>query len=204
MSQTQVLEFHTAFKAAIRDTPEIDVPEKDFRYKLIAEEVEELAEALEDNNLVEVADAFGDIIVVTYGAAITFGLDLEPVVELARTLAKDMNLYTKETNAFFSEEGRETVLRLLAEALEENDARLVQATLTTIIVSVEYAALIMEIPLKEVVDAIHESNMSKLGEDGLPVYIEYGDGDIKIGKGPNYKKPTEDITRILGLGNVEA
>lgn len=204
MSHSQVLEFHTAFKVAIRDTPKIDVPEKDFRYKLIAEEIDELAEALDNDDLVEVADAFGDIIVVTYGAALTFGVEIESLVEMARTLAKDMDLYSKATNAFFSHDGRETVLRLLSESLETNNPRLVQATLTTIIVSVEYAAIIMEIPLKEIVDVVHKSNMSKLGADGQPVYIEYGDGDIKIGKGPNYKKPTEDIKRILGLSGAEA
>ena len=32
---------------------------------------------------------------------------------------------------------------------------------------------------------VHESNMSKLGEDGKPMYREDG----KVMKGPNYKKP---------------
>ena len=32
---------------------------------------------------------------------------------------------------------------------------------------------------------VHESNMSKLGEDGLPIYREDG----KVMKGPNYKNP---------------
>ena len=32
---------------------------------------------------------------------------------------------------------------------------------------------------------VHESNMSKLGEDGKPIYREDG----KVMKGPNYKKP---------------
>lgn len=204
MSHAQVLEFQTAFKAVIRDTPKIDVPEKDFRYKLIAEEIDELAEALANDDLVEVADAFGDIIYVTYGAAITFGVEIESLVEMARLLAKDMDLYTKATNAFFSSEGRETILRLLSESIETGNPRLVQATLTTIIVSVEYAADIMNIPLAKVVDAIHESNMSKLGEDGQPIYVDYGNGDSKVGKGPNYKTPTEDIKRILGLSGVGA
>lgn len=34
-------------------------------------------------------------------------------------------------------------------------------------------------------DEVHESNMSKLGEDGKPIYREDG----KVMKGPNYKKP---------------
>ena len=37
----------------------------------------------------------------------------------------------------------------------------------------------------EVFDEIHRSNMSKLGEDGKPIYREDG----KVLKGPNYFKP---------------
>ncbi len=34
-------------------------------------------------------------------------------------------------------------------------------------------------------DEVHKSNMSKLGEDGKPIYREDG----KVMKGPNYKEP---------------
>jgi predicted HAD superfamily Cof-like phosphohydrolase len=44
-------------------------------------------------------------------------------------------------------------------------------------------------------DAVHQSNMSKLGPDGKPMYREDG----KVIKGPNFKPPTEEIKRILGL-----
>ena len=40
--------------------------------------------------------------------------------------------------------------------------------------------------LDEALDRVHQSNMSKLGEDGLPIYREDG----KVLKGPNYKPPT--------------
>ena len=40
--------------------------------------------------------------------------------------------------------------------------------------------------LDEALDRVHVSNMSKLGEDGLPVYREDG----KVLKGPNYQPPT--------------
>ncbi len=40
-----------------------------------------------------------------------------------------------------------------------------------------------KIPL--ILDEIHRSNMSKLGEDGEPIYNEFG----KVQKGPNYFKP---------------
>ena len=39
--------------------------------------------------------------------------------------------------------------------------------------------------LDEALDRVHESNMSKLDEDGKPIYREDG----KVLKGPNYKLP---------------
>ena len=41
------------------------------------------------------------------------------------------------------------------------------------------------LPFDEAFERIHESNMSKLGPDGKPIYREDG----KVLKGPNYKKP---------------
>jgi predicted HAD superfamily Cof-like phosphohydrolase len=49
----------------------------------------------------------------------------------------------------------------------------------------------MEDKIEEVFNEIHRSNMSKLGEDGNPIYREDG----KITKGPNYFKP--NISLIL-------
>ena len=40
--------------------------------------------------------------------------------------------------------------------------------------------------LDEALNRVHESNMSKLGEDGKPIYREK---DGKVLKGPNYKPP---------------
>lgn len=48
------------------------------------------------------------------------------------------------------------------------------------------------IPLAEIFNHIHESNMSKLDKDGRPIYRE---SDNKVLKGPNYWSP--DIKAIL-------
>lgn len=42
--------------------------------------------------------------------------------------------------------------------------------------------------LKEAFSRVHQSNMSKLGENGLPIYREDG----KVMKGPNYRPPNLD------------
>jgi len=44
---------------------------------------------------------------------------------------------------------------------------------------------ILDINLEEAFDRVHQSNMSKLGEDGKPVLRDDG----KVLKGPNYKEP---------------
>ena len=41
------------------------------------------------------------------------------------------------------------------------------------------------IDIEECFREVHQSNMSKLGEDGKPIYREDG----KVIKGPNYKPP---------------
>lgn len=46
-------------------------------------------------------------------------------------------------------------------------------------------AITFGLPLEEVFAEVHRSNMSKLGEDGKPIYREDG----KVLKGPNYKEP---------------
>ena len=47
------------------------------RLSLIKEEVQELSEAIQKKDLLEVADALTDILYVTYGAGHAFGIDLD-------------------------------------------------------------------------------------------------------------------------------
>ena len=51
------------------------------RYNLIKEELEELNDAMKNNDLLEVADALTDILYVTYGAGHAFGIDLDKCFE---------------------------------------------------------------------------------------------------------------------------
>lgn len=52
-------------------------------------------------------------------------------------------------------------------------------------------------PAERVVSEIHRSNMSKLGEDGKPIYRDDG----KVLKGPNYEPP--DVASVLGIHYVQ-
>jgi predicted HAD superfamily Cof-like phosphohydrolase len=78
-----VAAFHLAFDLPRRVTPAIaDAPELliQLRIALLQEEVSEFAEAAQKRDLVGVADALADIVYVAYGAAVTFGIDLDAVV----------------------------------------------------------------------------------------------------------------------------
>lgn len=53
----------------------------ELRLKLIREEVDELESALEKKDWIEVIDALCDLLYVTYGAASSLGVDIEPFFE---------------------------------------------------------------------------------------------------------------------------
>ena len=59
--------------------PHVDLAE--LRLDLIQEEVDELATAFINQDIVEIADALTDILYVTYGAGHAFGLDLDECFE---------------------------------------------------------------------------------------------------------------------------
>ncbi len=116
--------FHSAFKIGYKETPTADlgIEKNILRYKLMREENEEYLEAANAQDLVEVADALGDMLYILCGTIIEHG---------------------------------------------------------------------MQHKIDEVFNEIQKSNMSKLGEDGEPIYREDG----KVLKGPNYFMP--DISKIL-------
>lgn len=81
-SLNQVREFHKTFKAPILDTPQIPSKERcDLRVSLLQEELNELKQAIADNDLVEIADALCDLQYVLSGAVLEFGMG-EKFVEL--------------------------------------------------------------------------------------------------------------------------
>lgn len=79
--QEMVTEFHRVFRHPIGERPEW--PQKGrvpLRVDLIQEEVDELLEACEGRDIVGVADALADLIYVTYGMALEFGINLDEVI----------------------------------------------------------------------------------------------------------------------------
>ncbi len=116
--------FHQSFGLDILNAPKANLGQakNDLRFNLMDEENKEYLEAANNNDLVEVADALGDMLYILCGTILEHG---------------------------------------------------------------------MQHKIEEVFNEIQRSNMSKLGEDGKPIYREDG----KVLKGPNYFKP--DIDAIL-------
>jgi predicted HAD superfamily Cof-like phosphohydrolase len=71
-----VAEFHRAFGLGIKDQPSADLPlEKNLlRYKLMREENEEYLDAASRGDLVEVADALGDMLYILCGTILEHGM----------------------------------------------------------------------------------------------------------------------------------
>ncbi|WP_339611686.1 nucleoside triphosphate pyrophosphohydrolase family protein [uncultured Planktosalinus sp.] len=80
-----VSEFHSAFGLGIKSKPAADLGEAKnlLRYKLMREENEEYLEAANNNDLVEVADALGDMLYILCGTIIEHGMQdvIEAVFE---------------------------------------------------------------------------------------------------------------------------
>ena len=68
--------FHKAFKIDCADAPTVDLPDqiKELRFRLMEEENQEYLEAAKNNDLVEVADALGDMLYILCGTILSHGM----------------------------------------------------------------------------------------------------------------------------------
>jgi len=76
----QMKEFHKAFEVPISNCPVL-IDSKGFirRLSLITSEVGELGDAIRQKDIVEIADALGDLLYVTFGMAVEMGLDIDRI-----------------------------------------------------------------------------------------------------------------------------
>ena len=94
------------------------------------------------------------------------------------TRALRQRLINEEVREFFEGENNEDIVNVAKE-------------LADVLYVVFGTAVAYGIPLEQVFDEVHRSNMSKLGADGKPIYREDG----KVLKGPNYFEP--NVRKIL-------
>ena len=70
--------FMKTFGQEVKNKPSFSIEKiNQLRISLIQEELDELKEAMANNDLLEVADALTDLLYVTYGAGHAFGIDLD-------------------------------------------------------------------------------------------------------------------------------
>ena len=70
--------FMKTFGQEVKNKPSFSTDKiNKLRIDLIKEELDELTDAMKNNDLLEVADALTDILYVTYGAGHAFGIDLD-------------------------------------------------------------------------------------------------------------------------------
>tara|TARA_B100001179_G_C18238646_1_gene253091 strand:- start:8 stop:382 length:375 start_codon:yes stop_codon:yes gene_type:complete len=104
----------------------------------------------------------------------------------------------KKKSSFSTEKINKLRVSLINEELEEfkeaiknNDLKELADALTDILYVTYGAGHAFGIDLDKCFDEVQNSNMSKLGQDGKPIY----NNDGKVMKGPNYFKP--DLSRFL-------
>ena len=101
----KVKTFMETFGQEVKTKPSFSTDKiNSLRYDLIKEELEELKEAMENKNLLEVADALTDILYVTYGAGHAFGIDLDKCFEEVQK--SNMSKLGEDGNPIYNESGK--------------------------------------------------------------------------------------------------
>ena len=112
----------------------------------------------------------------------TFGQEvkIKPTLSTDKIIGLRLNLIKEE-------------LSELSEAIDKKDLVEIADALTDILYVTYGAGHAFGIDLDKCFEEVQNSNMSKLGEDGKPIYNEFG----KVMKGPKYFKP--NLTKLLKL-----
>jgi len=70
----QVKDFHEKFSIPVSDYPDyISAERQKLRIDILQEEVNELAKAMSDSNMIEIADGIVDCIYILFGTAVEYG-----------------------------------------------------------------------------------------------------------------------------------
>ena len=97
--------FMKTFGQEVKDKPAFSTEKiNKLRIDLIKEELDELTEAMKNNDLLEVADALTDILYVTYGAGHAFGIDLDKCFEEVQN--SNMSKLDQNGKPIYNESGK--------------------------------------------------------------------------------------------------
>ena len=97
--------FMKTFGQEVKDKPSFSTDKiNKLRLDLIKEELGELTEAMNNRDLLEVADALTDILYVTYGAGHALGIDLDKCFEEVQS--SNMSKLDDNGNPIYNENGK--------------------------------------------------------------------------------------------------
>ena len=97
--------FMETFGQEVKNRPSFSTSKiNNLRYDLIKEELEELKVAMDNKDLLEVADALTDILYVTYGAGHAFGIDLDKCFEEVQS--SNMSKLDEDGKPIYNESGK--------------------------------------------------------------------------------------------------
>ena len=97
--------FMRTFGQEVKNKPSFSIDKiNKLRIDLIKEELEELTEAMNNRDLLEVADALTDILYVAYGAGHAFGIDLDQCFNEVQN--SNMSKLDKDGKPIYNEAGK--------------------------------------------------------------------------------------------------
>lgn len=101
----KVKEFNRVFKTVYNDTPTtIKGDQRVLKYKLMAEELREVKEAMDAEDLPEIAKELSDLLYVVYGAADAYGIPIDEC--FAEVHRSNMSKLDKDGNPIFRTDGK--------------------------------------------------------------------------------------------------
>lgn len=103
-----VKKFHKAFGLTINEIPKASLGDDInlLRYKLMREENEEYLEAAQNNDLVEVADALGDMLYILCGTMISHGMQDKIEAVFDEIQRSNMSKLGKDGKPIYREDGK--------------------------------------------------------------------------------------------------
>ena len=101
----KVKTFMQTFGQEVKSKPSFSSDKiNELRYNLIREELDELKQAMNNKDILEVADALTDILYVTYGAGHAFGINLDKCFEEVQS--SNMSKLGKDGKPIYNEQGK--------------------------------------------------------------------------------------------------
>ncbi len=101
----KVKTFMNTYGQEVKDSPKFpDDKIVQLRIDLIQEELNELKEAVKNNDIVEVADALSDLLYVTYGGGHSFGIDLDKCFDEVQN--SNMSKLGEDGKPIYNENGK--------------------------------------------------------------------------------------------------